>query len=88
MQKHEAAALLKEVLAECRLDKDSFILMEPNPQDALSSGYKIKIKAVIENPCRQQLKIITKRHDLAVSEEEDQIVIYKPRQPAGNLNIK
>ncbi len=30
MNKHEATSLLKEILRECELSADSFILVEPN----------------------------------------------------------
>jgi hypothetical protein len=79
MDKKEASAFLKELLVECKLDKNSFVLMEPNPQDALSTGYKIRVAATLNNEVRQRLREITKRHDLAVIEEQVQIIIYKPK---------
>ncbi len=79
MNKQEASSFLKELLAECRLDSNSFILVEPNPKDSLSTGYKIRIKTVLENECRQRLREITKKYDLAVIEEQNQIIVYKPK---------
>ncbi len=79
MNKQEASGLLKMLLTECKLDSNSFILLEPNPQDSLSTGYKIRIKTIMDNDCRQQVKGITKRHDLAVVEEQNQIIVYKPK---------
>ncbi len=89
MNKQEATYFLKELLAECKLDSDSFILMEPNPKDTLSTGYKIKIKTVLENDCRQEFRGITKKYNLAVIEEPNQIIVYKPKSNhAGQLILK
>jgi hypothetical protein len=89
MNKLEASSFLKELLAECKLDSDSFILVEPNPKDFLSTGYKIQIKTILDNECRQQLREITKKYDLAVIEEQNQIIVYKPRSTIhGHLILK
>jgi|WetSurSiteA1Bulk_404760.scaffolds.fasta_scaffold170224_1 hypothetical protein len=89
MNKQEASSLLKELLAECKLDSSSFILMEPNPKDTFSSGYKITIKTTVDKECRQQLREITKKYDLAVIEEDVQITVYKPKpKHAGNLILE
>ncbi len=79
MNKQEAASYLKEFLNKCNLGSDSFILEEPNPNDTLSKGYKIRIIASMNNACREQVKTITKKHDLAVIEEQNQIIVYKPK---------
>ena len=88
MNKKEASEFLKELLTECKLDSNSFDLMAPIPGDALSAGYKIRIKAILEKDSRDKLKVITKKFDLAVIEEDNQIIVYKPKLPAGNLIIK
>ncbi len=79
MNKQEASSLLKILLTECKLDSNSFIFLEPKPEDSLSTGYKIRINAIIDNDCRNQIKEITKKHDLAVVEEQNQIIVYKPK---------
>jgi hypothetical protein len=79
MNKKEASTYLKEFLVKCKLDSDSFIFLEPNPKDTLSTGYKIRITTTINNECRQQIREITKENNLAVIEEQNQIVIYKPK---------
>ena len=81
MNKQEASILLKDLLEDCGLDSNSFVLVEPNPQNKLSVGYTIRIKAILDNDCRLQLRRLTKKHDLAVIEEKSEIIIYKP--PAG-----
>ena len=89
MNKQEASSFLKELLAKCKMDSNSFVLVEPNPKDTISTGYKVRIKTVLNNECRQQIKEITKKHDLAVIEEEIQIIIYKPKSKhSGNLLLK
>jgi len=79
MNKQEASTFLKELLTKCKFNSDSFILVEPNPKDTLSTGYKIKVNTILNNESRQQIREITKKHDLAVIEEQDQIIIYKPK---------
>lgn len=89
MNKQEATILLKELLEECSLDSNSFVLVEPNPQNKLSVGYTIRIKAILDNDCRLQLRRLTKKHDLAVIEEKSEITIYKPpADRAGKLILK
>ncbi len=89
MNKQEASSFLKELLAVCKLDSNSFILIDPNPKDTLSTGYKIRIKTVLERDCRQRLREITKKYDLAVIEEENQIIVYKPKSNhTDNLILK
>ena len=79
LDRKEASSYLKELLTKCNLASDSFILIEPNPNDTLSKGYKIRIMASMSNACREQIKTITKKHDLAVMEEQNQIIVYKPK---------
>lgn len=89
MNKQEASSFLKELLTKCKLDSDSFILVEPNSKDILSIGYKVRIKTILNNECRQQIREITKKHDLAVIEEQIQIIIYKPKSKhSGNLILE
>ena len=89
MNKRKASSLLKELLAKCNLGSDSFVLMEPDPKDVLSKGYRIRIKTILDNECRQKLREITKKHDLAVIDEQIQIIVYKPKDNhAGNLILK
>ena len=88
MDKQEASCLLKELLTECRLDANSFILMDPARSDP-ATGYKIRIKTTVDSECRQQLKRLTKKHNLAVIEESAEIIIYKPpTDHAGKLILK
>jgi hypothetical protein len=79
MNKKEACSLLKELLVECKMDSNSFILMEPIRGDPLADGYKIKINVFVDENRRQQLKKLTKKYDLAVIEEKLEIIVYKPK---------
>jgi hypothetical protein len=89
MKRREAASFLKELLARCKLDSESFILLAPNPKDTRSTGYTIKIKTILENECREHLREITKKYDLAVIEEQNQIIVYKPKSNhSDNLILK
>jgi hypothetical protein len=86
VDKQEASKFLKELLIKCKLDSNTYILMEPDPKDVLSTGYKVRIKTIMDNECRQEIKKITKKYDLAVSEEQYQIVVYKPKYSKLNLS--
>ena len=89
MNKQEASAFLKELLVKCNLESNSYILLEPNPKDTLSAGYKIRIKTNLDLDRRQQLKEISKKYDLVVVEEHSQIIVYKPKSNHfGNLILK
>ena len=66
-------------MSKCKLDSNSFTLIEPNPNDKLSTGYKVYIKTVLDKECKLQIREITKKHDLGVIIEESQIVVYKPK---------
>jgi hypothetical protein len=79
MNKKEARTFEKKVLTECKIDPNSSTLLEPNSGDTISTGYKVQIKAVMQNECRLRLKEITKKNDLAIKEENNQIIIYKPK---------
>jgi len=79
LDRKEASSYLKEVLAKCDLASNSFTLVEPNPNDTLSKGYKVRITASMDSACKTQLKTITKKHGLAVIEEQNQIIVYKPK---------
>jgi hypothetical protein len=89
MNKQEAASFLKELLIQCKLDSESFVLLEPDPKDSRSTGYTIKIKTILENECRVHLREITRKYDLAVIEEQNQIIVYKPKSNhSDNLILK
>jgi hypothetical protein len=89
MNKQEASSLLKNLLAECNLDSNSFVLVEPNPKDKLAIGYTIRVKAMLDSDCRLQLRHLTKKYNLAVIEEKTEIIIYKPpADRAGKLILK
>ncbi len=88
MNKKEASSFLKEVLTKCNLNSESFVLVEPKSNDLLSAGYKLRIKTILDNECRQQLRQITKEHNLAVIEETTEITVYKPKsKQGGHLTI-
>ena len=89
MNKQEASSFLKELLIKCKMDSDSFVLVEPNQKDTLSTGYRVRVKTILNNECRKQIREITMKYDLAVIEEEFQIIIYKPKsRSSGNLILK
>lgn len=85
MNRQEASTFTKELLSECKLDSNSFTIIEPNPNDPLSAGYKVRIATVLNNECKLKIREITKKHDLGVIIEESQIVVYKPKPDQLNF---
>jgi hypothetical protein len=83
MKKEEAKTFLKKLLENCNLKSNSFVLLEPDPKDTISIGYKVRITVAINNECRQKLKIITKESNLAVIERHSEIIVYRPRTKVG-----
>ena len=79
LNRKEASSCLKELVTKCDLAFNSFILVKPNPNDTMSMGYKIRIMASMSEACREQVKTITKKHNLAVIEEQSQIIAYTPK---------
>jgi hypothetical protein len=80
LDKQEASNLLNELLATCNFKSTSFVLLEPDPKDSSSAGYKIRVKTMsLNNECQQQLKSISREHDCAIIEEDTQIIVYSPK---------
>ena len=78
MDRNEAVAYLKEILTLCSdLSPDSISF--ENPNNTHSVGYRVHIKGKIYEHDLQKVKDIAKKHLLAVQEDSDGIVVYRPR---------
>ena len=82
MKKDHAIDCLKEILENCRsVNPDYFTLMyEAKPDDPFATGYVIHIKAFMDSVCKQEVKKIVEKNGLAMSEEKDSLVIFKPKK--------
>ncbi len=83
MEKDEAKTFLKKMLENCNLDANSFVLLEPDPKDNVSIGYKVRITVALSHECRQKLKMITRESNLAVVERHNEIIVYRPKTKVG-----
>ena len=79
MERQEAAGLLKELLDTfCSLVGKPFALMPPNSDSVLSNGYQIHIKKTLDESTLLSLRKIVLERGLAISEENNLTVIFKP----------
>ena len=83
MRRDEAVSFLKEVTAACaNMSPDSVALFHAHPTDPKSTGYQVQIKTILDSETREQVQTIAERHSLALKQEKDKVVIYKPREAA------
>ncbi len=78
MKRHEAATCLKEINDYTSMSPDSIELC-PSKANDYSIGFQVHIKSAIDNQTKQQLLSITEKKGLALKEEKDKVVIYKPK---------
>ena len=81
MNRHEAVTCLREINDTCQnMSPDSVTLFHSKPDDPLSTGYQVHIKAVLDSETKQQVRSITEKHSLALKEEKEKVVIYQPKE--------
>ena len=81
MNRHEAVTFLKEITNSCaNMSPDSVTLFHSKMDDPNSMGYQVHIKTILDNETKQQIRNIVEKHSLALKEEKDKVVIYKPRE--------
>ena len=78
MERNEAVALLKEVAAACKDSDGTSVLVVPQVQNSLSTGFMLHIKKTL-NPAEMKcIENILKKHNLAMHQEAGTILVYKP----------
>ena len=75
MDRNEAVTYLKELLNTCQSMSPQAVSFEKN---GASAGFKVHIKGVTNEPDKEKIRGIAQKHSLAVEEESDAVVIYKP----------
>lgn len=81
MNRSEAVTYIKEIYTLCKnMTPEAVSLIESEPNDQVATGYKVHIKALLDTESIQQITDIAQKHGLAVREEKDTVVIYKPRE--------
>ncbi len=88
MKRHEAINCLREINNSCYKINNSCYNMSPafvalmnsKRDDQLSIGYQVHIQGVLDHDSRAKILDILKKYGLALSEEPNKIVIYKPKR--------
>lgn len=76
-QRNEAVTYLKELLTVCNeMSPDSVSFEKPNDSD--STGYTVHIKGAIQDSDKRVVKEVAKKYSLAVKENLNGVVVYKP----------
>jgi len=78
MDRNEAVTYLKELLSLCNEMSPESISFE-NPKGCDSVGYRVHIKGKIQESDKERVRDVAKKHSLAVKEDTDGVVVYKPK---------
>jgi hypothetical protein len=84
VDRNEAVNYLKEVLSQCQELSPSSVCFE-NYKDTQTEGYRVYIKGTIYESDREKLRTLAKEHNLAMQEKENEVVVYKPKEPRLSL---
>lgn len=79
MNREEAVACLKEILALSQHMSPNAVTFEKSLANEISTGYRVRIKGSTFDDDRQAVNLVAKNHKLVVKEEDNEIVIYQPR---------
>lgn len=85
MNREEAVACLKEILNLSRHMSPNAVTFEKSSANEGSMGYRVRIKGTTFEDDRQAVNTVAKNHNLVVKEEDNEIVIYKPRSVSALL---
>lgn len=78
MNRDEVITLLKKICSSCKtISPDSIVLTIPNPNNKISTGYRVRIKSV-DQENKNQIRCIIDDYGLSFFEDKEEIVIYKP----------
>ena len=75
MDRSEAVNYLKELLRNCTNMSPEAVSFE---QPAGYHGYTVRIKGTLYDTDKETVRNIAKKYCLAVKEEKDQVLIFKP----------
>ena len=77
MNKDEASACLKVILALTKHMSPTSVSHEKSSEDEVSEGYKLHIKGAIHESDREIIKQVAKWHGLEIKDENSELTIYK-----------
>jgi hypothetical protein len=81
MKRQEAIAIYEEIMKLTeRLGSNTYYLKLSKKNDQSSVGYQIRITTSVVNEIMEQINDIAKKHNLAVKEEKNEIIVYKPKK--------
>ncbi len=80
LDRAEAIRVLKEIIVCTNCYSPFVALMPPNARNLLSKGYQIHIKTQLDKSQRDMLEDILKKNKLALEEDKETLIIYKPIQ--------
>jgi hypothetical protein len=78
MDRNEAVNYLKDLLKNCNEMSPEALSFE-NPQTGEYNGYCVRIKGTILEIDKNTVKDLAKKHNLIVTEEKDQVLIFTPK---------
>jgi len=78
MDRNEAVTYLKELFSECNDMLPSSVSFE-QPKNGGFIGYSVHIKGSIHESDKQVARNIAKKYSLVLKDNEDGVIVYKPR---------
>jgi len=81
LNRTEAVAIYKEIMNSCEDMRASAVnLIESKSNNLKATGYQVRIRAVLSSEGAQQIRDIAEKLNLAVIEENGEVVIYTPKR--------
>jgi hypothetical protein len=81
MNRDEAVAIYKEIVNVCEsMRANAFNLRLSEKNDATAKGYQMRITMSPDPEIKQMITNIIKKHNLAMKEEKNEVVIYSPKE--------
>jgi hypothetical protein len=82
LKRDHAILVLKELFEKCtNLDGHYLELLPPNASTQMSGGYRIQIKATLDEETRNCMQEILMKNHLTIKiEESDSFTIYRPHK--------
>jgi len=81
MKRDEAINVLKEISEACtNLETYQVMIMPPNANGVLSTGNQIHVKVNLDQESMMCIKPFLAKRGLAVKQEKNLLIIYKPMQ--------
>jgi hypothetical protein len=88
MKRDEAVTCLKEINKSCgQLSPEAVTLVYSQANDPFSIGYQVHIQTILDSETKGQIQTIIQERSLALKEEANKFIIYKPKPQNGNLTL-